>query len=70
MVNPNNPHYADEHFFTKDVVGHVVFLHEHQIAEGVFDNDEAAEEILSNYSSLIFIEEANELVSEEYEQNK
>ena len=43
MVNPNNPHYADEHFFTKDVVGHVVFLHEHQIAEGVFDNDEAAE---------------------------
>ena len=35
-------HYADEHYFTKDVVGLVVFLHKRQIAEGVFDNDEAA----------------------------
>ena len=67
MVNSNNPHYTNEHFFTKDAVGLVVFLHKRQIAERVFDDDEAADEILSNYFSLISIEEAKELVSEEYE---
>ncbi len=66
LFNPDENHYADEHLFNRDVADAVAELYPDAMTEGIFDDDNAAEEILGQYFSLISTEEAKELVLDAY----
>ena len=59
-------YHANEFIFSKNGVGIIVTLYPDVFTDGMFDNDEATEEILGNFFSLVSTNEAEELVSDAY----
>lgn len=66
VINPAEAMHADEVIFNNDIANVITALFEYVMTDGTFDDDDATEELLSDYFSLTSIEEAKELVMEAY----
>mmetsp|Transcript_25750 Transcript_25750/g.43952 ORF Transcript_25750/g.43952 Transcript_25750/m.43952 type:complete len:93 (+) Transcript_25750:685-963(+) len=67
LINPDNPHYADEHLFNNDIVALIRDMFPDAFNDGTFDDDDATKDMLEPYFSLISIDEAKELVMDAYD---
>ena len=66
IINTNEVYIADRHLFKNDIASIIPELYPEAMNDGTFDDNEITADILSQYFSLISIDEAKELVMASY----